>query len=181
MDRTDAARSPLEWLYALTGLLACIAMVSIALIILGDVGLRQFGRQIPGADDFAVYALCATGMLGLAPTYRRGEHIRVGLVLDRITGVARHRLEIAVLILSVVAVGWGTWWAIAFVFDSWRYNELAQGLVPVKLWIPQSAMAFGLFVFLIALVEDLIRALAGGTPSYLAAAAAETELPTFER
>jgi TRAP-type C4-dicarboxylate transport system permease small subunit len=176
-----ARRSPFEWLYRLTGLLACLSMVAIALIILADVALRQFGGQLRGADDFAVYALCATGLLGLAPTYRRGEHIRVGLLIDRITGRTRHLVEIVVLVLAVLAVGWGTWWAGHFVYDSWRFNELGQGLVPVKLWIPQLSMVIGLGVFLLALVEDLVRAVTGGTPSYITAASGETELPMFER
>ncbi len=173
--------SPLEPLYRLTAFLAVTALVAIALIILTDVVLRQFGGQVRSSDDFAGFALVAAGMLGLAPTYRRGEHIRVGVLLDRLRGRARRAAEIACLVVGVVAIGWANWWAGRFVYDSWRFHEVSQGLVPVPLWIPQFFMFFGLFVLLIAMVEDLLRLLLGRDPSYMAEAAADTEIGSFDR
>jgi TRAP-type C4-dicarboxylate transport system permease small subunit len=174
-------RSPLEPLYRLTAFMAVTALVSIAGVILADVFLRQFGGQVRSSDDYAGFALVATAMLGLAPTYRRGDHIRVGLLIDRLSGNSRKIFEFICLTFGLVAVGWAAWWAGRFVYDSWRFNELSQGLVAIPLWIPQSAMVFGLGVFAIALAEDMYRLLRGQQPSYIANAAAETELPTFER
>jgi hypothetical protein len=48
-------------------------------------------------------------------------------------------------------------------------NDVSQGLVPVPLWLPQSGMALGLIIMAIALLDDLLVLLAGGTPSYLVA------------
>jgi TRAP-type C4-dicarboxylate transport system permease small subunit len=177
----DIMRSPLDPLYKLTGFLAVTALISIATIILADVILRQFGGQIRSSDDFAGYALVATAMLGLAPTYRRGEHIRVGLLIDRLSGGARRGIEIFCLSFGAIAVGWGTWWAGRFVYDSWRFHEVSQGLVAVPMWIPQSAMFIGLAVLWIAIVEDLINVLLGRPASYMVHASTEAELPTFER
>ena len=174
-------RSPLDPLYRLTAFLSVAALISIAAIILGDVILRQFGGQIKSSDDFAGYALVATGMLGLAPTYRRGDHIRVGLLIDRLSGQSRKALELLGLIFGVVAIGWASWWTGEFSYTSWRFNEVSQGLIAIPLWIPQSLMFFGLFVLWLAMVEDIIRVLTGNDPSYLANASAEAELPSFER
>jgi TRAP-type C4-dicarboxylate transport system permease small subunit len=174
-------RSPLDPLYRLTALLAVTALIGIAAIILTDVVLRQFGGQVRSSDDFAGFALVATGMLGLAPTYRRGDHIRVGLLLDRLTGGARRAAEIACLVFGVVAVGWASWWAGRFVHDSWSFHEVSQGLVPVPLWMPQFFMFFGLFVLFVAMLEDLVKVLTGRPPSYLANAPAEAEVGSFDR
>jgi TRAP-type C4-dicarboxylate transport system permease small subunit len=173
--------SPLDPLYRLTAFLAVTALVAIAGIILADVILRQFGGQIRSSDDFAGFALVATGMLGLAPTYRRGDHIRVGLLLDRLTGGARRAVELACLAFGVAAIGWASWWAGRFVYDSWRFHEVSQGLVPVPLWVPQFFMFFGLFVLLVAMAEDLLRVITGRDPSYIANASAETEVGSFDR
>lgn len=174
-------KSPFDPIYRAAAFLAVAALVAIAAIILADVALRQFGGQIKSGDDFAAYALAATAMLGLGPTYRHGDQIRVGLLIDRLTGRARHGVEIAVLAIAIVMVGWATWWIGQFVYDSWRFHEVSQGLLAIPLWMPQSAMLLGLGVLLLALVEDIVRALSGGTPSHLASQAGETELPTFER
>jgi TRAP-type C4-dicarboxylate transport system permease small subunit len=174
-------RSPLDPLYRLTAFLAVTALVGIAAIILADVTLRQFGGQIRSSDDFAGFALVATGMLGLAPTYRRGDHIRVGLVIDRLTGGPRRAVEILCLGFGVLAIGWASWWAGRFAFDSWRFHEVSQGLVAVPLWIPQFFMFFGLLVLLVAMLEDLLRVIVGGSPSYMANAPAEAEVGSFDR
>jgi TRAP-type C4-dicarboxylate transport system permease small subunit len=174
-------RSPFEPVYRLTAFLAVAALVSIAAIILADVILRQFGGQVKSSDDFAGYALVATGLLGLAPTYRRGEHIRVGLLIDRLGGSARRGIELFCLGFGVLATGWASWWTGRFALDSWRFNELSQGLIPIPLWAPQSAMFIGILVLFIAMAEDLLRVATGGTASYMAGASLEPELPSFER
>ncbi len=179
--QTASPRSPFEPLYALTAFLAVAALISIAAIILADVILRQFGGQVKSSDDFAGYALVATGLLGLAPTYRRGEHIRVGLLIDRLSGGARRGVELFCLGFGVLATGWASWWTGQFVYDSWRFHEVSQGLIAIPLWVPQLAMFMGIFVLFIAMAEDLARVLAGGTASYAAVATTDLELPSFER
>lgn len=161
-------KSPLDPLYNFTAFLAVLAMIAIAGIILADVTLRQFGGQIRSSDDFAGFALAATGFLGLASTYRRGEHIRVGLIVDRATGKRRKALEFFALTVSIIAVAWATWWIGRLVYDSWRFHEVTMGLVPILVWVPQSTLLLGLAVLLLAMVEDFVRLLTGKAPSYLA-------------
>jgi TRAP-type C4-dicarboxylate transport system permease small subunit len=169
-------KSPLEPLYQLTAALAAIALVAIAGIILADVTLRQFGGQVRSADDYAVFALAMTGFLGLGPTYRRGEHIRVGILLERLHGGPRRGLEIVAGLVSVVCVAWGTWWIGRLTYDSWRFGEVTTGLVPLQVWVPQAALLFGLVVLLIAMVEDLMALLRGQKPSFLSLAEAAPTL-----
>jgi TRAP-type C4-dicarboxylate transport system permease small subunit len=157
-------RSPLEPLYKLTAFLAVAALVAIAGIILADVILRQFGGQVKSSDDVAGFALVATGLL-----------------IDRLAGSARKTVEIVCLIFGVSAIGWASWWTGRFAYDSWAFNELSQGLVAIPLWFPQFFMFFGLFVLFVAMVEDLLRLVTGGQPSYLANAPAEAEVGSFDR
>lgn len=174
--------SPLAPLYRSMEILSGLALIGIGCIILADVGLRLVASQVPASDDFSGYGLVAVLFLGLAPAYRRGEHIRVGLIIDRIGGRVRHGLETVLLAAALVAIGWATFWCGRMVFDSWRFHDVASGLVAVPLWIPQLSMVVGLAVFAVALAEDLLRALKGGTPSHLAhAAASADDAPTFER
>ena len=123
----------------------------------------MFGTQLKSADDIAGYALVATTLLGLAPTYRHNAHIRVGLLVERFVlgGITRRWLERAVSLLASILVGWAAYYSIHFVWESFIYNEMSQGLLAIPLWIPQSVMAFGFFVFFIALVDDLIVDLSG--------------------
>lgn len=172
-------RRALDLLYAATAVIAAAAMVSIAMLILAQVALRMVGSQLPSADDFAGYALVATTIVGLAPTYRHNAHIRVGLLIERfaVGTPLRGLIERAVTAISIVLVAWAAWYSVKFVHESYIYNEISQGLLPIKLWLPQSLMAFGFVVLLIALVDDLVTDFAGGTQSHLAVAATGDEMP----
>lgn len=52
--------------------------------------------------------------------------------------------------------------------DSWRFNEVSFGLVPVQLAYPQAAMAIGLLIFTIALLDELVITATTGKPSFVA-------------
>jgi TRAP-type C4-dicarboxylate transport system permease small subunit len=173
-------KSPFDPIYKATGFMAVACLAAIALVVLADVALRQFGGQVKSSDDFAGFALVGTAILGLGPTYRHGDHIRVGLVLDRFTGNARRLIEIAVLVMAVAMVGWATWWIGRFVYDSWRFHEVSQGLIAIDLWIPQSLMLIGLGVLLLALVEDLARLLTGRPASHMSAEQGEGDVSHYE-
>jgi TRAP-type C4-dicarboxylate transport system permease small subunit len=173
-------KSPFEFIYRATGAMAVLCLTMIGVIILADVALRQFGGQVKSSDDFAGFALVGTALLGLAPTYRHGDHIRVGLLLDRLSGTARRALEIVALAAACAIVGWATWWIWKFVHDSYRFGEISSGLVRIHLWIPQGVMLWGLGVFFLALAEDLIRVLLGKPASYMAGHQAEGEIARFE-
>jgi hypothetical protein len=69
------------------------------------------------------------------------------------------------------------------VWTSFALNDVSQGLVPIKLWIPQSGMALGLTILQIAFIDDLLVTLLGGSPSYEIAEAAKSaaSAPVFER
>jgi TRAP-type C4-dicarboxylate transport system permease small subunit len=172
-------RRCLDVFYAVTALAAALCLVTIALLILAQVGLRFVGIQLPSADDIAGYALVGATMLGLAPTYRQNGHIRVGLLIEAFTlgSTARRWLERIVTAFAVLLVAWAAWASIKFVHESYIYNEVSQGLLPIKLWIPQSLMALGIVAFLIALVDDLITDLSGGLQSHLSQPPSEDTMP----
>lgn len=172
-------RRILNALYTLTGILAAAALITIAGLILAQVTLRFFDSQVKSADDFAGFALVATTILGLAPTYRHNAHIRVSLLIDRfrLGTQSRKWMERIVTAASALLVGWAAWVSVRFVHESFIYNEVSQGLLAIPLWMPQSFMALGFVVFFIALLDDLIVDFAGGTQSHLAVADTGDEMP----
>ncbi len=172
-------RRALDALYLMTAWIAALSLFTIAGLILAQVGLRAFGSQLQSADDIAGFALVGTTIVGLAPTYRHNAHIRVSLLIERfaVGSPVRTVLERLVTAVSAILVGWAAWVSTHFVYESYLYNEVSQGLLPIKLWYPQSLMAFGFIVFFIALVDDLVTDLMGGTQSHLAHAATGDEMP----
>ncbi len=55
---------------------------------------------------------------------------------------------------------------VKFVYESWKFNEVAQGLLQIPIWIPQTAFAGGVLIFLVAVLDELVTVLAGRKPAY---------------
>src|SRR5258708_25227939 len=81
-------------------------------------------------------------------------------------GFARRGVEVACLPVGVFLAGFFTWYACDMLWFSFITHDVSQGLVPVPLWIPQTGMALGLAILLVALLDDLLVVVSRGTPSY---------------
>ncbi|MFA5913233.1 MAG: TRAP transporter small permease [Burkholderiales bacterium] len=162
-------RKFLDWLYTGSGVLAGIFLILIAILSLAQISGRLLGFDAYSFDDFAGFCMAASSFLGLAHTYRRNEHIRVALLIERFHGRTRRALETLCLGASAFLVCFFAWYATDMAVTSHQINDVSQGLVAVPLWLPQSGMALGLTIMALALLDDLVVLLAGGTPSYLVA------------
>ncbi|HWK95133.1 MAG TPA: TRAP transporter small permease [Pseudolabrys sp.] len=165
-------RLALDKLYLWSGYAAGFFMVSIfAIMMVMSVG-REFGINIPAGDDFASWCMAAMAFLGLAHTFKKGEMIRVGLVVERVTGRKRWGVELLALSVSAAFVLYFAWFAVGMTWDSYRFNDISQGVVSVPLWIPQLGYAAGLVILAIALVDEIVHVARGNKPTY------EKEPPT---
>lgn len=159
-------RTLLDGLYRFAGYLAGAFLVVIFLLMMALSLGREVGVNVPAGDDLASWSMAAMAFLGLAHTFRSGEMIRVGLLIDRFSGPTRRAFEIVSLLLGLGFVGFFAWHAVAFTYDSYRFNDMAQGVLAVPLWIPQLGYATGLVILAIAFLDELIHVAAGGAPRY---------------
>lgn len=159
-------RRALDALYLLSGYLAGFFLVLIFILMMALSVGRQIGVNVPSGDDFASWCMAAMAFLGLAYTFKSGDMIRVGLLVDKLGGTKRHVVEIFCLLIGVGFVGYFSWYAVTMTIDSWRFDDMSQGVVPVPLWLPQIGYSGGLVVLLIALIDELVHVVRGGTPRY---------------
>ena len=176
-------RAALNTIYKGSGLLAGFFLVAIAVMSLTQIGERMLGFAAHSYDEFAGYCMAASSFLGLTWTLRCNEHIRMTLAIGGMKGARRHAMEVVCLAGAAAIVGYFAWSSAAMVWTSYALDDVSQGLVPIKLWIPQSAMALGLAILLVAFVDDLVVVLSGGRASYQMAEteATATDAPAFER
>ncbi len=159
-------RAALDRLYLYAGYAAGGFLVFMFLLMMGLSLGRQVGVNIPAGDDFASWCMAAMAFLGLAHTFRKGEMIRVGLLLEQLTGKKRWAMEIVALGVATAFTLYFAWYAVAMTWDSYRFNDMAQGVLAIPLWIPQLGYSGGLVILAIALVDELIFVLQGNKPHY---------------
>ena len=127
---------------------------------------RGLGVLFRGADDVVAWLTAASAFFALGHTFRRGELVRVGLWLDMLGQRARRGAEVFALTVTLLFVGYMVWAVTRFVYESWQFNEVAQGLIRIPIWIPQLSFVIGVTIFFIAVADELVAVLQGRKPAY---------------
>jgi len=159
-------RRALDAIYAASAAFAALCLAAICVVMLAQVVGRETGHLFRGADDITAWLCAASAFFALASTFRRGELVRMMLVVEHLSPAVRRRCEVLALVVATVFTGFMLWSVTRFVYESWQFKELAQGLIKVPIWIPQLSFVFGILVFFIAVLDELIAVLSGRPPAY---------------
>ncbi|MEM7496690.1 MAG: TRAP transporter small permease [Pseudomonadota bacterium] len=166
-------RDALDRLYDAAGVAAAAFLALIALTVLVQVafnlldslamlfGAEAVGLVLPSYAEFTGYFLATSSFLAAAHTLRRGAHIRVGLILQRMGPKTRQVAEVWSTGVAAILAVYFTGWMWMLVEESWRFNDVSPGLIPVAIWIPQAGMALGLTIFTVALIDACASAIKG--------------------
>jgi TRAP-type C4-dicarboxylate transport system permease small subunit len=154
-------RRALDALYDGAAWLAALSMVGLLLMVLLSIVSRQAGFHVPGTDAYAGYLMAAAGFLALAHTLKKGEHIRVTLLLGKLQGRARRAMELWALAAAAFLAGLFAFYSARLVWQSHLFHDISTSNDATPLWIPQLAMAAGTLILAIAFVDELVMALRG--------------------
>ena len=149
-------RKLLDGLYDGAAWLAALAMVGLLVMVLLSILGRQLNFNLPGTDAYAGYLMAAAGFLALAHTLKKGEHIRVTLLLSALRGAPKRALEIWALAAATALAGLSAWYACRLSWQSYGFHDISTGNDATPLWIPQLAMAAGTVILAIAFVDELV-------------------------
>ena len=81
--------------------------------------------------------------------------------------------------VTAIFVAYILWAVTRFVYDSYAFNEVAQGLIRVPIWIPQLSLPIGIAIFFVAVVDELVTVLRKQKPSYQVAEEARAAAGDF--
>jgi TRAP-type C4-dicarboxylate transport system permease small subunit len=154
-------RKLLDALYDGAAWLAALFMVGLLAMVLLSIVSRQLGFHVPGTDAYAGYLMAASGFLALAHTLKKGEHIRVTLLLGHLKGAARRGMEIWALAAASALALLFAFYSGRLVWQSRQFHDISTGNDATPLWIPQLGMAIGTAILAIAFIDELVLELRG--------------------
>jgi TRAP-type C4-dicarboxylate transport system permease small subunit len=154
-------RRALDTLYDGAAWLAALCMIGLLAMVLLSIAGRQLHFHVPGTDAYAGYLMAAAGFLALAHTLKRREHIRVSVLLDRLHGKARRALEVWALAAATLLAALGAWYSVRLAWQSRVFHDISTASDATPLWIPQTTMAVGMAILLVAFVDELVLELRG--------------------
>ena len=149
-------RRLLDGLYDGCAALAALFMLGLLVAVLLSILGRQLNFNIPGIDAYAGYLMAGAGFLALAHTLKRGEHIRVTLLIGRLSGAARRGLELWALFVASLLALLSAFYSARLAWQSWKFHDISTSNDATPLWIPQLAMVLGTAVLAIAFVDELV-------------------------
>lgn len=150
-------------LLAGVGMALAAASLLFSLCLIGWAVLMRYAFNAPPVwvDEVVGFLLVATVMLAAARTLRRGEHIGVDVLVDRLSPQARRWVR-AWAALAVAAV------AVVLIVNGWETAQLArmlglvtEGNLEWPTWLLMLLMPAGGALLLLAAVEAFWRAVAG--------------------
>jgi TRAP-type C4-dicarboxylate transport system permease small subunit len=154
-------RRLLDALYDGAAWLAALFMIGLLAMVLLAIVSRLLHFHVPGTDAYAGYLMAASGFLALAHTLKRGEHIRVTLLLGRLQGGARRGMEVWALAAATALAALFAFYSVRLAWQSRQFHDISTGNDATPLWIPQLGMAIGTTILLIAFIDELVLELRG--------------------
>jgi len=134
---------------AICALTAALALTGIVIVNGANVTSRYFfGSSFPWAEELMIFLMVLTVFAGAATPTWRNAHIRIDLLVERLTPRMQLIAAIVVSIVTVVIVAILA--AVTFRIVSMLYAFDQRSLaLDVPLWIPQGFVAVGLALIVI--------------------------------
>ena len=142
--------------------ISVIAVIAIMLLITLEVILRKwFGTSTKIAHDFSGHLLVALFFWGIAETLRKGKHLRVTIIYDRLTPKVQSILYKINVIFAIALTALLLWASTGFVLNSYEKGSVVGDIVEIPEFIPEMLIPTGLFFFLLQMIAHLIRVFRG--------------------
>lgn len=152
-------RKNLDRLYDGSLFLAGVFLVGIFLVMIVESILRKFGGYIPGASELIGWFCAAAGFLALPATFKRGDMVRVGVLIDTFPDTLRKTFLLICLSLAVIFTGYMLWAVGIYIWDGYRSDESTQGMIEIAVWIPQASFFVGALLLMVAVLDETVHAL----------------------
>ena len=146
----------LKSIYKFSGYIAAIFLILITIFILTGIASRIFGFYIRGLAEYSGYSMAASSFFALAYTFYENAHIRITLFLEKLENKFRKIVEIWCLSIASFFSGFLAFYFIKMTIVSIKFKERSEGADEILIWIPQTSVAIGSFIFFICVLHHLI-------------------------
>ena len=148
----------LNKLYKFSGYIAAVFLIFVAVFILIGISSRIFGFYIRGLAEYSGYCMASASFFALAFTFVESGHIRITLFLEKLSGFKKRIVEIWCLTIASFFSGYLAFYFIKMLIISYKFQERSEGADEILIWIPQTSLAFGSFIFFICILHHLFKA-----------------------
>ena len=147
----------LEKVYKLSGYVAALFLIFIAIFIILGISSRIFGFYIRGLSEYSGYCMAASTFFALAYTFGEGGHIRITLFLEKLNKKFRKIFELWCLLLATIFSGYLAFYFVKMLVVSYKFKERSEGADEILIWIPQLPLGIGSAILFVCIFHHLLK------------------------
>lgn len=156
-EKEVSSRSSLKWFSQATMLVTGAAVLVITLLITYDVLMRYFFNEPQlFVDELTSFILVGIIFLGTGPTFYRGGHIRVDLVINHLRPQTQGKLRIITLSIGLALLGVVTHETLVSAWVAYRMERVSAVML-YPIWIAMLLVPLGLALMAFFMGVDLYR------------------------
>jgi len=149
-----------RWAGSIGGWGGAVFIFLMTLLITVDIIGRAVGLPTYVSTEMSGYMLIGIVFLGLAYTQRKGRHIKILILTEKLPPRMQQLLEIAMTFLAMAFISWFAWSTFGPTIENFVQKVTSLTLASTPLWIPYGLIPVGLGILAIELMFQLIRAIA---------------------
>ena len=149
---------------AAAGVAAASVLVMLALVSYSVAMRYLLNAPKPWVDETVGFLLVGSVMFAVAEALRRGEHISIDLLTDKLGPRGRRAAAVfglLAVLVTAAALAWEGWETVAF---ARMLGLMTDGYVTLPLWTLQLMLPIGGVLLLLACLAELLRIAAGLPP-----------------
>jgi TRAP-type C4-dicarboxylate transport system permease small subunit len=151
-----------RYLYRPAAVLGGLILMAVTLLTVLDVVLRHaLSAPVAGAFELTELAMVGIVFLALGEAQHQQQQITIDLVYERLPSVGRRALDILALAMSVSLTLLVTWQLIIYL-ERARSSGEVTGVLGLSVYPAVGVAAFGVGLFSLAVLGDLVTALGVG-------------------
>lgn len=144
------------WLSGIAAQLCSYLLLVVMAMITADLVGRALSRPLYGVSEMAMFAMIGVVYLGLPYAEKEMSHVRVEVLLDRLSPRGRIWLELVIYLLvsATIAI---TLYAVGLnALSSYNTRQAIAGPTPVLIWPVKFVMVGALGLYLLQVLLNLV-------------------------
>jgi len=150
--------SGISRLSSVTADMASIGILAMAVIIVASVvgrAIFQAGMLFAYAYEFSGYLLIFAAFLAMAEALKKGKHISIDLLVDKLSKRKKAFLRIVTSFFSLLFLGVFTYYGAYLVWISFAKGRTVESVLAPPAYLPQLLIPLGIFLMLMQLLVRL--------------------------
>ena len=139
-------------------LLSSVFMILIVALILLEIFLRTFFKTSTLiSDEYSAYFFVAVVMLGLSYTFKENGHIRITIILSRLSPKLEKIFDIWTSFIAFAISSFLFVYSLKMVVETYQLGMRADSIAETPIFIPQIVLPVGFFIFSLQILMRILR------------------------